>query len=204
MNKSDMAMAISTSQSCESKPVENLHSNDSTVMGAKMMAIGIKRALVLVILVSLVALLVLVSGCVAAGDQIREPCTYYSEIYDASKVSPATEQEVLDFLSQDATDKKVWREEVYECGHFSADLWWNANIQGLEACMVWVKPKEWDEEEMHWIAKFRIEDETRNYWLWIEPSNDEVVNECDYIIHDTFCGEEAFNLCKAWWEESLN
>jgi hypothetical protein len=168
------------------------------------MAADMKRALVLVILVSLVVLLAFISGCATAGAQIREPYTYSSEIYDASKVSSATEQEVLDFLAQDTTDQNVWREGVYECGHFSADLWWNAYMQGLEACMVWVKYWKWGKEEVHWVVKFRIEDETQDYWLWVEPSSDKVVDEDDYTIQDTFCGEEAFNLCKTWWEESLS
>jgi len=161
-----------------------------------------KRTLVLVILVSLVALLAFTSGCTAVTAQVREPYTYSSEIYDASKVSPATEQEVLDFLAQDTTDKNLWREGVYECGHFSADLWWNAYMQGLEACMVWVKHWEQGKEQVHWVVKFHIEDETQNYWLWVESSSDEVVDEDDYTIQDTFCGEEAFNLCRTWWAET--
>jgi hypothetical protein len=108
-----------------------------------MRATDINRTLALVILISLVVLLVFISGCVAAGAQIRESYTYSSEIYDASKVSSATEQEVLDFLAQDTTDKNVWKEGSYECGHFSADVWWNAYMQGLEACMVWVKRMRW-------------------------------------------------------------
>jgi hypothetical protein len=163
-----------------------------------------KRALALVILVSLVALLAFVSGCTAAGAQIREPYTYSSEIYDASKISPATEQEVLDFLAQDTTDENAWSAGSYECGHFSADVWWNTYTQGLEACMVWVKRMKWGQEQLHWVVKFHIADETQNYWLWVEPSSDEVVDEDDYAIQDTFCGEEAFNLCKTWWEESLS
>jgi hypothetical protein len=158
----------------------------------------------LAILVSLVVLLAFISGCAAAGAQIREPYTYASEIYDASKVSPAIEQEVRDFLAQDTTDKNLWRAGVYECGHFSADLWWNAYMQGLEACLVWVNYWERGEEQVHWVVKFHIEDETQNYWLWVEPSSDEVVDEDGYTIQDTFCGEEAFNLCKTWWEESLS
>jgi len=163
-----------------------------------------KQRLAFVMLVSLVALLIITSGCVAAGAQTREPYTYSSETYDASNVSPATEQEVLDFLAQDATDKNLWREGVYECGHFSADVWWNAYMQGLEACMVWVKRMKWGEEQLHWVVKFCVGNETQNYWLWVEPSSDEVVDEDDYAIQDTFCGEEAFNLCKTWWEESLS
>jgi hypothetical protein len=163
----------------------------------------IKRTLVLVI-VSLMALLIITSGCVPAGAQTREPYTYSSEIYDASKVSPATEQEVLDFLAQDPTDNNVWIKGVYECGHFAADLWWNAYMQGLEACMVWVKHWEQGTEQDHWVVKLHIGNATQNYWLWVEPSSDEVVNEGDYTIQDTFCGEEAFNICKTWWEESLS
>jgi hypothetical protein len=166
----------------------------------KKSAAGIKQRLDLVIIVSLVGLLIIVSGCGVAGAQTREPYTYSSETYDASKVSPVTEQDVLDFLAQDDTDKNSWRKDVYECGHFSADLWWNAYMQGLEACMVWVKRMKWGEEQIHWVVKFRIEEETRNCWLWVEPSSDEVVDEDDYSIQDTFCGEEAFNLCKTWWE----
>ena len=165
-------------------------------------AADMKQRLALVILISLIALLIVISGCVAAGAQTKEPYIYSSEIYDASKVTPANEQEVLDFLAQDATDKNVWQAEVYECGHFAADVWWNAYVQGLEACMVWVERIKWGQEQIHWVVKFRIEDENQNYWLWIEPSNDEVVDEEDYTIQDTFCGEEAFNLCITWWEES--
>ena len=167
-------------------------------------AADIERRLTLVILVSLVALLIIISGCVAAGAQTKEPYVYSSDVYDASEVSPATEQEILDFLAQDSTDKNVWQEEVYECGHFAADVWWNAYVQGLEACMVWVKRIKWGQEQIHWVVKFHIEDETQNYWLWVEPSSDEVVEEDDYTIQDTFCGEEAFNLCITWWEESLS
>jgi hypothetical protein len=159
-----------------------------------------KKRIALVILIALIALLIVISGCVAAGAQTRDPSTYSSEIYDDSKVSPATEQEVLDFLAQDTTDKNVWRAEVYECGHFAADLWWNAYVQGLEACMVWVERMKWGEEQVHWVVKFRIGDENQNYWLWVEPSTDKVVDENDYTIKDTFCGEEALNLCQTWWE----
>jgi hypothetical protein len=160
-----------------------------------------KRTLVLVILVSLVASLAFISGCTLVVAQTREPYTYSSEVYNAAKVSPASEQEVLNFLAEDTTDKNLWIEGVYECGHFAADLWWNAYMQGLEACMVWVKHWEQGMEQVHWLVKLRIEDETQNYWLWVEPSSDEVVDEDDYTMQDTYCGEQALNLCKTWWEE---
>jgi len=110
---------------------------------------------------------------VAAGAQTREPYTYSSEIYDASQVSPATEQEVLDFLAQDTTDNNLWVSERYECGHFAADVWWNAYKQRLEACMVWVKRWKLGKEQLHWVVKFHVGNETQNYWLWVEPSSDE-------------------------------
>jgi len=162
----------------------------------------IKHSLNIVILVSLVTLLIITSGCVAAGAQTRESYTYSSEIYDASKVSPAAEQEVLDFLARDSTDEKLWISGRYECGHFAADVWWNAYTQGLEACMVWVKRWKWGEEQLHWVVRFHVGNETQNYWLWVEPSSDKVVEEDDYTIQETFCGEDAFKLCKTWWEES--
>jgi hypothetical protein len=161
-----------------------------------------KHTLVLVILVSLVALPAFISGCMSVSAQTKEPYTYSPEIYNVSKVSPATEQEVLNFLAQDPTDKNVWIKGVYECGHFAADLWWNAYMQGLEACMVWVKHWEQGTEQVHWVVKFRIGNETQNYWLWVEPSSDAVVNESAYTIQDTYCGEEALNLCETWWGES--
>ena len=102
-----------------------------------------KRKLDLVILSSLVALLIITSGCAAAGAQTRESYTYSSEIYDASKISPATEQEVLDFLALDTTDENLWISGRYECGHFAADIWWNSYMQGLEACMVWAERMKW-------------------------------------------------------------
>ena len=163
-----------------------------------------KRALDLVILASLVVSLAFMSGCVAAGAQIRESYTYSSDIYDPSRVSPATEQEVLDFLAQDTTDENLWVEGVYECGHFAADLWWNAYMQGLEACMVWVRYWQHGTEQVHWVVKFSIKDVTQNYWLWVEPSGDEVVDEGDYTVQDTYCAEEAFSLCQTWWEGSLS
>jgi len=70
--------------------------------------------------------------------------------------------------------------------------------------MVWVKRMKWGEEQIHWVVKFRIEDETQNCWLWVEPSSDKVADEDDYAIQDTFCGKEAFNLCNTWWKESLS
>jgi hypothetical protein len=148
--------------------------------------------------------LALVSGCTAAGAQTGEDYIYSSDVYDASKISPATEQEVLDFLAQDTTDNNLWIKGIYECGHFAADVWWNAYTQGLEACMIWVKHWEQGKELDHWVVKFRVEVEAQDYWLWIEPSSDEVVDENNYTIQDTFCGEEAFNLCKTWWQESLS
>ena len=163
-----------------------------------------KKKLSLVTLASLVALLIVTSGCAAAVAQTRDPYTYSSEIYAASKVSPATVQEVLDFLGLDTTDENVWISGRYECGHFAADVWWNSYVQGLEACLVWVKRWKWGNEQLHWLVKFHIEDGAQNYWLWIEPSSDEVVEEDDYAIQDSFCGEEAFNLCKTWWDESLS
>ena len=161
-----------------------------------------KRTLVLVILVSLVASLVFISGCTLVVAQTRESYTYSSEVYNATKVSPASEQEVLNFLAQDTTDRNLWIGGVYECGHFAADVWWNAYMQGLEACMVWVKHWEQGMEQVHWLVKLRIEDETQNYWLWVEPSSDEVVDEGDYTMQDTYCGEQALNLCRTWWKET--
>jgi uncharacterized protein YceK len=161
-----------------------------------------KRKLMLAIVVSLVALPAFVSGCTSVIAQTRQPDNYSSEIYSASKVSQATEQEVLAFVAQDPTDEHLWVKGVYECGHFAADLWWNAYTQGLEACMVWVKHWVGGQELDHWVVKFHIENETQNCWLWIEPSTDRVVNEANYTIQDTFCGQQAFDLCKTWWGES--
>ena len=131
--------------------------------------------------------------------QTRETYTYSPEIYNGRKVSPATEQEVLNFLDQDPTDKNVWIKGVYECGHVAADLWWNGYMEGLEACMVWVKYWKHGTEQVHWLVKFHIEDGTQSYWLWVEPSSDEVVDEGNYTMQDTYCGEQASNLCKIWW-----
>jgi hypothetical protein len=164
-------------------------------------ATDMKRTMVLVILVSLVASLAFISGCTLVVAQTREPYTYSSEVYNAAKVSPASEQEVLNFLAEDTTDRNLWIEGVYECGHFAADLWWNAYMQGLEACMVWVKHRERGTEQDHWVVKFHVEDTTQEYWLWVEPSSDEVVDKGDYTMRDTYCEEQALNLCKTWWKE---
>jgi hypothetical protein len=161
-----------------------------------------KRTLVLVILVSLVASVAFISGCTLVVAQTTGPYTYSSEVYSDAKASPTSEQEVLNFLAGDPTDKNLWIYGVYECGHFAADLWWDAYMQGLEACMVWVKHRERGTEQDHWVVKFHIEDTTHDYWLWIEPSSDEAVDEGDYTIQDTFCGGEAFRLCENWRKET--
>lgn len=161
-----------------------------------------KRTSVLVIFVSLVALPAFISGCTSVVGQTREPYTYSSEVYNAAEVSPASEQEVLSFLAGDTTDRNLWTEGIYECGHFAADLWWNAYMRGLEACMAWVTHWEQGVEQVHWLIKFRIEDETHDHWLWVEPSTDETVDEGDYTMQDTYCGEQALNLCRSWWQES--
>ena len=159
-----------------------------------------KRKSVPVILVSLVLLLALTSGCASVVGQTRGTYDYCSEVYDAAGVSPASEEEVLNFLAEDSTDKNVWIEGVYECGHFAADLWWNAYVRGLEACMIWVTYWERGREQVHWLVKFHVDDETQNHWSWVEPSTDEVVDEGDYTVQDTYCAEQAFNLCRTWWE----
>jgi len=158
-----------------------------------------KCALIFVIIVSLVALPALGSGCTSVMAQTRETYAYSSEIYSARRVSPATEQEVLNFLAQDRTDKNVWIKGVYECGHVAADLWWNAYVQGMEACLVWVKYWKHGTEQVHWLVKFHIEDGAQSSWLWVEPSNDGVVDEGDYTMQDTYCEEQALDLCRTWW-----
>ena len=158
-----------------------------------------KRTQIIVILISLLALLALGSGCTSAMAQTREADDYSCEVYNASTVSPATEQEVLDFLAEDPTDTNVWIGGVYECGHIAADLWWNAYMQGLEACLAWVKYWKQGTEQVHWLVKFHIEDGTQSYWLWVEPSDDGVVHEGDYTVQDTYCGDQALRLCKTWW-----
>jgi len=165
---------------------------------------NMKHVLDCILAVSLLALVVLTSGCATVGGQVREPYTYSSETYNASGVSPATDQEVLDFLAQDTTDENHWIEGVYECGHFAADLWWNAYTQGLEACMVWVTYWEQGKEQVHWLVEFHIEVETQSYWLWIDPQSDKIVDEGAYTIQDTLCGQEALSLCKTWWEGNLS
>jgi len=164
-------------------------------------ATDMRRKSVLVILVSLVILLAFISGCASAVGQTRQPYTYSTKVYNAAKISPTTEQEALDFLAEDTTDKNPWVRGIYECGHFAADLWWNAYEYGLEACLVWVTYSEQGIEQVHWIVKLRIEDEGQCYWLWVEPSTDEVVDEGDYTVQGTYCGEQALNLCRTWWEE---
>lgn len=159
------------------------------------------RTLVTIILMSLVASLAFISGCTLVVAQITEPCTYASEVYNATRASPASEQQILNFLVEDKTDRNLWIEGVYECGHFAADLWWNAYMHRLEACMVWVKHRKQRTEQLHWLVKLHVEGETQNYWLWVEPSRDEVVDEGDYTVQDTYCGEQAFNLCRTWWEQ---
>lgn len=127
-------------------------------------------------------------NCVSTEAQIRMPEGYQGASYDATTISPRTQDEVLAFLALDKTDENDYVQDQYMCEQFAADLWWNAYSEGIEGCIVWayVSPG-----QFHSVVKLN----TTSGWLWVEPQLDIARNNCWYEVWKTFCGENAFNKC---------
>ena len=59
-----------------------------------------------------------------------------AEEYSAANGSAATLEEIQSFLGEDRIDGRTFLPNVYDCKHFSADLWRSAYLKGFEASMV--------------------------------------------------------------------
>jgi len=125
------------------------------------------------------------------------------EGYLASNASPATLEEVQSFLKEDRIDDRVFLPNVYDCKHFSADLWRSAYLNGFEASMVLYLRERSDtsrnlakmfydiENPFHLVVAFLLTDGT---WLYIEPQNDEIIEIAEYKFR--LEGDVAFDFWK--------
>jgi len=126
-----------------------------------------------------------------------------AEEYSAANVSPATLEEVRSFLEEDRIDGRTFLPNVYDCKHFSADLWRSAYLKGFEASMVLYlrERSEADrnlaktfygvENPFHLVVAFLLTDGT---WLYIEPQNDKILEIAEYKFR--LEGPVAFDFWK--------
>ena len=155
----------------------------------------------------LAGILALGSVCVAArsGD---------TETYDASRVSLAAKQEVMDFLASDATNDTAYNWVTYNCLNFAVDLWHNAYLAGFDAFLIILNKKG---IFSHVCLGFYAEDGNssdsaywfdRNggCWFYVDPQKDyvysrhnpeDIYGEYTIEIITFIYGEDAFNL----WQE---
>jgi hypothetical protein len=125
------------------------------------------------------------------------------EGYVASNANPATLEEIQLFLREDKIDNRVFLPNVYDCKHFSADLWRSAYLNGFEASMVLYLRERSEtnrnlaktfydmENPFHLVVAFLLTDGT---WLHIEPQNDNILEIAEYKFR--LEGDVAFEFWK--------
>jgi Leucine-rich repeat (LRR) protein len=126
-----------------------------------------------------------------------------AEEYFGASVSPTTLEEVQSFLKEDRIDHRMFLPNVYDCKDFSADLWRNAYLKGLEASMVLYLHERSEssrnlakafygvENPFHLVVAFLLTDGT---WLYIEPQNDKILSITEYKFR--LEGAVAFDFWK--------
>jgi Leucine-rich repeat (LRR) protein len=126
-----------------------------------------------------------------------------AEEYSAANVSPATLEEIQSFLKEDKIDGRTFLPNVYDCKHFSADLWRSAYLKGFEASMVLYLHERSEgnrilaktfydiENPFHLVVAFLLTDGT---WLYIEPQNDKILEISEYKFR--LEGAVAFDFWK--------
>jgi hypothetical protein len=126
-----------------------------------------------------------------------------AEEYSAVNASPATSEEIQSFLKADNIDGRMFLPNVYDCKHFSADLWRSAYLKGFEASMVLYLRERSEsnrnlakafydiENPFHLVVAFLLTDGT---WLYIEPQNDEILEIGEYKFR--LEGAVAFDFWK--------
>jgi len=126
-----------------------------------------------------------------------------AEEYSPANASPATLEEIQSFLKEDRIDRRTFLPNVYDCKHFSADVWRSAYLEGFEASMVLYlrERSETDrnlakafygiENPFHLVVAFLLTDGT---WLYIEPQNDKILEIAEYRFR--LDGAVAFDFWK--------
>jgi Leucine-rich repeat (LRR) protein len=125
------------------------------------------------------------------------------EEYSAANANPATLEETQSFLKEDRVDRRMFLPNVYDCKHFSADLWRSAYLKGFEASMVLYLRERSEsnrnlakafydiENPFHLVVAFLLTDGT---WLYIEPQNDKLIEIAEYKFR--LEGAVAFDFWK--------
>ncbi|MFC1927846.1 leucine-rich repeat domain-containing protein [Chloroflexota bacterium] len=125
------------------------------------------------------------------------------EEYSAANANPATLEEIQSFLKEDRVDGRMFLPNVYDCKHFSADLWRRAYLKGFEASMVLYLRERSEsnrnlakafydiENPFHLVVAFLLTDGT---WLYIEPQNDKLIEIAEYKFR--LEGAVAFDFWK--------
>jgi len=125
------------------------------------------------------------------------------EEYSTSNANPATLEEIQSFLKEDRVDDRVFIPNVYDCKHFSADLWRSAYLNGFDASMVLYLRERSEvnrnlaktfydiENPFHLVVAFLLTDGT---WLYIEPQNDNMIEIAEYKFR--LEGDVAFDFWK--------
>ena len=126
-----------------------------------------------------------------------------AEEYSPANASPATLEEIQSFLKEDRIDRRTFLPNVYDCKHFSADVWRSAYLEGFEASMVLYlrERSETDrnlakafygiENPFHLVVAFLLTDGT---WLYVEPQNDKILEIAEYKFR--LDGAVAFDFWK--------
>ena len=125
------------------------------------------------------------------------------EEYSAANANPATSEEIQSFLKEDRVDGRIFLPNVYDCKHFSADLWRSAYLKGFEASMVLYLRERSEsnrnlakafydiENPFHLVVAFLLTDGT---WLYFEPQNDKLIEIAEYKFR--LEGAVAFDFWK--------
>jgi Leucine-rich repeat (LRR) protein len=126
-----------------------------------------------------------------------------AEEYSAANVSPATLEEIQSFLKEDRINGRMFLPNVYDCKHFSADLWRSAYLKGFEASMILYLRERGEgnrnvakayygiENPFHLVVAFLLTD---GNWLYIEPQNDKILTIAEYKFR--LEGAAAFDFWK--------
>ena len=126
-----------------------------------------------------------------------------AEEYSPANASPATLEEIQSFLKEDRIDRRTFLPNVYDCKHFSADVWRSAYLEGFEASMVLYLRERSEtnrnlakafygiENPFHLVVAFLLTDGT---WLYVEPQNDKILKIAEYRFR--LDGAVAFDFWK--------
>ena len=142
------------------------------------------------------------------------------EVYDATRVSPATREEVVAFLENDNTSNATYNILFYNCLSFAVDLWRNAYLAGLDAFLIVINRGALSHVAVGFYAEgtdMRIVEywarEDGRQWFFIEPKDDvfwargdsyDFLDKRNVEIITFLYGEDVFELWREVSHITLN